>query len=973
MHDILGTFNSFAINQGQDYSTERGLSHLQSREDEIELPAAGHHSLVQYHGGVSQDSFVKNVDEYLQGTTAPAWNPALAAQQSPSTEGDTLQRIQLLAVPNLTTSRKQQIHLVSDSGYHSYQISQHDTRSEHSDRSNSFSHYNNRAQAIPRTIPDQRPMRGTSQGPSDYSMDSSQQTPSHGRAKSDAGATPRTIPCVVEGCLTLSKTQSDLKKHVARHKAEHLCKVNGCRRNTHGFATVNDLDRHLLTVHKQRSKNTIIHRCLAPSCHKPEKDWPRKDNFRSHLKKAHPNEDMEALTKLSEEAWNRRQHGLTSPEDQSMFMGSESPITEDMQRAPRRGVAFYSTSASGSGHAQPTPVPQPRSQPFQYVPRGVQLASEPMPGTIQHDHWQALRRHEVATPLGYQNADHIPTNIRSSGPSSGGFQHSSSVTLPEQHTSHQYRPIGTGHLLPYAHTEINAGIDPFQDWMLAPTPQPAATSMSRTGSFNQPALHVQTHHQIAGQRARTVADIRSLEQERREDMTNFPAYDPLQGANDTEFPWDADNLVGFGSGMLDSNFEGDNPEIRVQQPDSEGMELDQASQDNPGDVNVSNLKKFLERFTAKTDNDPAKVKSVLTDVLLSLGSTTGEASSAASNFGASTDHYIEECSNAGKKSVFRCMWPKCNSSKKEWNLRSEIKKHMKRHSKPYGCTFDKCYRQFGSKSDWIRHETKRHSLQECWRCVLHNPRIAPGLQPCRRLFWSRQQFVTHLGETHKLTKENQPEEFTSQITKQHINNNFQPQYWCGFCKNIIRLPVTAKGKEGIHERCSHVADHITDEGRCMDDWIPAHGILSRGKLRAKFPPRQGQIPDEEDEEDDDDASPLPATSEESNSSNDADQSPPQGTFPAEPPPVQQQQQQRQVRQVMQSQPQPQAQPSHQGQKRSAFAAGLAPSSSRHVLRRANFWHCHACQNENLLATSPACTSCSHQKCSMCSYAYHGEG
>lgn len=975
MHDLLGTLEPFAINQEQDYSTERGLCHSHPREDEIILPAAGHHSFTQYHGSLAQDSFGKNVDEFLQRATAPAWNPAIAAQQSPTAGINTLQRIQL-GVPHLSTPR-QPVHLLSDEGYYTYRRSQQDTRSERSNRSNSFSQMNNQPRAIPRTIPGQQLVRAPSQGPSDYSMDS-QQTPTRGRAKSDAGSNPGAIQCPVERCTVMSKTLSDQKKHLARHKLEHVCKQVGCSRNMQGFATVNDLNRHMVTVHKLRSEGTRLYRCLAPGCSKPEKDWPRKDNFKSHLMKAHPNEDVETLIRQWEGVWDRRRHGSTGSGDQEMFMNPRASVSETPQQVPRREVTFDTSHTFPSSHAQHHPVSQPRSQPYIYVPHGAEWASRPMDGTSQLDNYQNALRRQQSTPIpGYQDVNNGPTTARSSAHSSGGFAHSSIVAFPEQQPSHHYRASIAGPTMSYARTEMHDDQDQFQDWTMPFALMPAASHMSRTASFNRPVLQVPVQNQnTVGQRAQTVADFPSLEEDRRDDMMGFPAYQQHQEPPDTGYQEGGDILSGFGSGLADqmfiATFVDDTSESRVQQP--EQMEVDQSS-DNAGDVNVGSLKEFLEPFTAKADDDPAKrrMKSILTNALLSLGSTTGDASSAASNTVASTDQFIEEYSDAGKKTMFRCKWSKCNSSKKEWKLRSEIKKHMKRHSKPYGCTFDKCYRQFGSKSDWVRHETKRHSQQESWRCVLNNPRIAPGVQPCRKLFWSKQHFAAHLGDVHKLTKDNEPEEFTLQLTKQHINANFQPQYWCGFHKSIIRL--AKKGKEGIHERYNHIDHHLTSEGLFMDDWVPAHGIISRGKLRDKSPPRQGQLPDEN--EDDGDVSPHVPTSEESNSSNDASESPPPAILPSERPPSQLRQQQsiRQVSQQPQSRPPhnaPLAIQPHAGQKRTASAAGLESSAPRRVRRQATFWRCHACQYKNLLATSPACV-CSHEKCQMCTHVYHRVG
>ena len=40
-----------------------------------------------------------------------------------------------------------------------------------------------------------------------------------------------------------------------------------------------------------------MYRCFAPGCAKASKLWPRLDNFKQHLIRMHPIEDVEALVK----------------------------------------------------------------------------------------------------------------------------------------------------------------------------------------------------------------------------------------------------------------------------------------------------------------------------------------------------------------------------------------------------------------------------------------------------------------------------------------------------------------------------------------------------------------------------------------------------------------------------------------------------------------------------------------------------
>jgi hypothetical protein len=121
----------------------------------------------------------------------------------------------------------------------------------------------------------------------------------------ESDSTVGTLACTVEGCVVLSRTPSDQKKHVARHHKVHLCKADDCVRAVNGFATASDLNRHLVTVHKLRPQGARIDRCFGSGCNKFDKDWPRRYNFKAHLRKAHPTENLDELLRRSETWWDK--------------------------------------------------------------------------------------------------------------------------------------------------------------------------------------------------------------------------------------------------------------------------------------------------------------------------------------------------------------------------------------------------------------------------------------------------------------------------------------------------------------------------------------------------------------------------------------------------------------------------------------------------------------------------------------------
>ncbi|KAF2707725.1 hypothetical protein K504DRAFT_42150 [Pleomassaria siparia CBS 279.74] len=178
----------------------------------------------------------------------------------------------------------------------------------------------------------------------------------------------------------------------------------------------------------------------------------------------------------------------------------------------------------------------------------------------------------------------------------------------------------------------------------------------------------------------------------------------------------------------------------------------------------------------------------------------------------------------------------------------DMRKHMKRHTKPYGCTYPKCHRRFGAKSDWKRHEGKLHFQVECFRCS--NPSSSTpsssfdtsGL--CGELFFRPEQFKSHLSTHHNLT---QFEEHSSQLRASRIGRNGQGQFWCGFCKCIVKL--AKKREEAWDERFDHIDAHFMKQGKSIEDWLCIEDGEKKGTDKEVVD--KGAFDDEEDEDDED--------------------------------------------------------------------------------------------------------------------------
>ncbi|KAK6523418.1 hypothetical protein TWF281_001400 [Arthrobotrys megalospora] len=172
--------------------------------------------------------------------------------------------------------------------------------------------------------------------------------------------------------------------------------------------------------------------------------------------------------------------------------------------------------------------------------------------------------------------------------------------------------------------------------------------------------------------------------------------------------------------------------------------------------------------------------------------------------------------------VYRCSNHKCN---KTFTKKSEWKKHMQRHRRPFFCTFHWQERsevqRFGSKDDWRRHEEHRHYQSEFYKC--------PGgpHESCRSAWVRRQEFEKHLEEHHTAlvaswTRDGEVNEDAKKdfLQKHHNGTDYvEDNFWCGFCAKLIQIPPEMTGRRGKEIRVNHVADHFHKEQKDIRLWV----------------------------------------------------------------------------------------------------------------------------------------------------------
>jgi hypothetical protein len=169
---------------------------------------------------------------------------------------------------------------------------------------------------------------------------------------------------------------------------------------------------------------------------------------------------------------------------------------------------------------------------------------------------------------------------------------------------------------------------------------------------------------------------------------------------------------------------------------------------------------------------------------------------------------------------------RCRICNKTMDRPCDLKKHEKRHSRPWGCTSNDCHKTFGSKNDWKRHENSQHFQLETWRC--HEHVASSKIGECARIFFRKDPYQAHLRRDHSITDE---EYIKEQSRQRLIGRNNQSNFWCGFCKEIIKLKK--RGLDAWDERFNHIDDNHFKRGQSIEDWYPLDKDLPKGKLKSR--------------------------------------------------------------------------------------------------------------------------------------------
>lgn len=563
-------------------------------------------------------------------------------------------------------------------------------------------------------------------------------------------------------CNQSVKTRSELKKHKQRHEKPHHCDVPNCTR-TEGFSTPNDVDRHKRSCHPDRIPDGKYYRCTIQGCRNKDKKWPRADNFRSHLKRLHKLQPGEEAL----EAYVYKDPPLSGPEFASLGTSV--------------GVGLIPTDINQNGG-----VLNPSSWPFLDPRTALQAIQEQTcrdSGTTNYiGHHMEFQQNTIIAQQRLQTlssngaAEHIPGAASQLSPAGLGAGNVP-AHLAESHARSQSQQA-----LP----EI-AGAGSDEDFIEADylNDDSASEQDASEDEGHDETQHAEAELSIVGETRQGVGSPVLIAQDDCEMIYSEPE-DANAPANATELkysispnPTSSDATTPFSAGDEPTSDDC----VVAAQPEHAAV-----SKSSLEDLDIVNDKSKVSDLIKALED-----KGALAEFLEELGYQKSREADAKTNTASSVRSVASDTSQVS------CKEPNCG---KTFLRPCELKKHQKRHEKPYGCTFPKCFKRFGSKNDWKRHENSQHYQLEMWRCS-EQSKTDPK-ERCGRTCHRREQFKFHLSKDHGI---GDSAVVDLKLDSCRIGRNCESRFWCGFCKEIVE--IQEGGLKAWTERFNHIDDHFS--------------------------------------------------------------------------------------------------------------------------------------------------------------------
>ncbi|KAL2148697.1 hypothetical protein VTH82DRAFT_1844 [Thermothelomyces myriococcoides] len=555
-------------------------------------------------------------------------------------------------------------------------------------------------------------------------------------------------------CGSQVKTRSELKKHEARHNKPWKCSYPNCQK---GFGTKNDLDRHMKGVHKHYTSDTTVYRCTLDQCKDKEKDWSRLDNFRQHLKRAHGLEKCnpsEFAIRISES----NDVGIHSSET------THPDLPETSSSTPTSEALWAGTS---QGHVDPANLlgvsnfdhisyTKPSSS---FSPMEEKDAMFPETGSLQ-----LSDRDTTGSP--YLLAKPAPSVLDAQQPAVKGVH-------PRAGSSLEVNQLAFG-IAPDLLSQASTASRPFGQ----NEEQPQQAKMTRPDAPERPEASdagVVTQTDEAESNEPDVMQVDGSAQDPSTDGahgSDSEENEPLENSTDSQS--DIVRDAGAQHPEVDeAHFKNSPPEVDLDADNPPPNDLDETQADAVlrALIKKGKLGEMLKKYGYLGLDDQETKEGLM---------HPGPPSTAGNN----DKRY------------------KCQDCPKVFNRRCELKKHSKRHAKPYACTFLNCQKKFGSKNDWKRHEKTQHTQAEIWRCA-ERPTDRPGDGDCGKVCDSRESLQDHLEEDHGIRD---TAVLNTRLTEGHMDRNYEVRFWCGFCQKTIE--PTSKERPAHSQRFDHIDDHL---------------------------------------------------------------------------------------------------------------------------------------------------------------------
>ncbi|KAK4104047.1 hypothetical protein N658DRAFT_240116 [Parathielavia hyrcaniae] len=583
---------------------------------------------------------------------------------------------------------------------------------------------------------------------------------------------PNAKTMVCPDCHAPVKTNSELKKHQARHRKPFRCDVSGCPKATEGFSTNNDLERHKRCVHKQLTGSETVYRCDLDQCKDKPKDWPRQDNFKQHLRRKHQLPEDIDLARFT--------FRPLAPSGYPGFRPSEDVAAEEAAVMNSDGASQPSWAGLPQTHIDPSDLIK-RDARFSRAGNMVSYPGHP----ASADGDLASMGDETSRYLGQDTPDAVSLHL-------------------------DLEPTLSDLSMPRPSQEERASATQSYPGDSQPTcVAPEVLSHGPTGVGLLGSLDSQA----------PPPEVLVLEVE---DSYELPRQEDAQSEQE-----DAEPSVADGMDVDDEPMEDSASEDGADLEDDEAVDDAPNSQYNlPRDTRAqhladdeAHLKASLSQVQLNVDaprpvdlDDETQASAVIHSLI-----QKGKLGDILKKFGypapKSVDVQEEKSSaNSSRASDNGRGRVKCEECPKTFVRRCELKKHLKRHAKPYACTFAKCTKNFGSKNDWKRHENSQHFQLEIWRCAEKAGADRPDQhqqqqQECGKVCHRRESLKSHLERDHGIQELAVLEK---KLADCRMGRNFESRFWCGFCQKTIE--PTGKGGPAHSERFDHIDDHFNGRG-----------------------------------------------------------------------------------------------------------------------------------------------------------------